>query len=210
MSHNHYETQVVSATGFPSNSATDPSAGSNDNSTPVGYQDNNSLFSYFGRAYYCYDDRYLATFTLRRDGSSNFADGNRWGWFPSAALAWRVSSEKFMDNVKWINNLKLRLGWGETGNQNVENWAYMALLTTYNTPWGVGVLNGNNANPDLKWETTKSWNIGFDLSMFNSRVDVVFDWYYKKTNDTLMRLDASGIPRIGLGLRIWCGCQPLG
>ena len=210
MSHNHYETQVVSATGFPSNSATDPSAGSNDNSTPVGYQDNNSLFSYFGRAYYCYDDRYLATFTLRRDGSSNFADGNRWGWFPSAALAWRVSSEKFMDNVKWINNLKLRLGWGETGNQNVENWAYMALLTTYNTPWGVGVLNGNNANPDLKWETTKSWNIGFDLSMLNNRVDVVFDWYYKKTNDLLMRLDLPAFLGSGSGSGYGVAANPWG
>lgn len=118
-----------------------------------------------------------------------FADGNRWGWFPSAALAWRVSGEKFMQNVKWINNLKLRAGWGSTGNQNVEQWAYMALLTTYPTSWGVGVLNGNNANPDLKWETTKSWNLGFDLSLLNNRVDVVFDWYYKKTNDLLMRLD---------------------
>ena len=141
MSHNHYETQVTSANGFPSNSATDPSAGSNDSSSPVGYQDNSSIFSYFGRAFYSYDDRYMATFTLRRDGSSMFADGHRWGWFPSAALAWRVSGEKFMQNVKWINNLKLRAGWGETGNQNVRQWAYMALLTTYNTPWGVGVLN---------------------------------------------------------------------
>ena len=177
MSHNHYETQVTSANGLPSNSATDPSAGSNDSSSPVGYQDNSSIFSYFGRAFYSYDDRYMATFTLRRDGSSMFADGHRWGWFPSAALAWRVSGEKFMQNVKWINNLKLRAGWGETGNQNVRQWAYMALLTTYNTPWGVGVLNGNNANPDLKWETTKSWNLGFDLSVLNNRIDIVFDWY---------------------------------
>ena len=133
MSHNHYETQVTSATGFPSNTATDPSAGNNDSSTPVGYQDNSSIFSYFGRAFYSYDDRYMATFTLRRDGSSMFADGNRWGWFPSAALAWRVSGEKFMKNLRWVNNFKLRAGWGSTGNQNVEQWAYMALLTTYPT-----------------------------------------------------------------------------
>ena len=210
MSHNHYETQVTSANGFPSNSATDPSAGSNDSSSPVGYQDNSSIFSYFGRAFYSYDDRYLATFTLRRDGSSMFADGHRWGWFPSAALAWRVSGEKFMQNVKWINNLKLRGGWGETGNQNVRQWAYMALLTTYNTPWGVGVLNGNNANPDLKWETTKSWNLGFDLSVLNNRIDIVFDWYYKKTNDLLMELDLPAFLGSGGGSNYGTAANPWG
>ena len=210
MSHNHYETQVTSANGFPSNSATDPSAGSNDSSSPVGYQDNSSIFSYFGRAFYSYDDRYLATFTLRRDGSSMFADGHRWGWFPSAALAWRVSGEKFMQNVKWINNLKLRAGWGETGNQNVRQWAYMALLTTYNTPWGIGVLNGNNANPDLKWETTKSWNLGFDLSVLNNRIDIVFDWYYKKTNDLLMELDLPAFLGSGGGSNYGTAANPWG
>lgn len=176
----------------------------------MGYQDNSSIFSYFGRAFYSYDDRYLATFTLRRDGSSMFADGNRWGWFPSAALAWRVSGEKFMQNVKWINNLKLRAGWGSTGNQNVEQWAYMALLTTYPTSWGVGVLNGNNANPDLKWETTKSWNLGFDLSLLNNRVDVVFDWYYKKTNDLLMRLDLPAFLGSGAGSNYGVAANPWG
>ena len=210
MSHNHYETQVTSATGFPSNSAKDPSAGSNDSSSPVGYQDNSSLFSYFGRAFYSYDDRYLATFTLRRDGSSNFADGHRWGWFPSAALAWRVSNEKLLKSVKAIDNLKIRLGWGATGNQNVENWAYLAMLTTYNTPWGVGVLNGNNANPGLKWETTHSYNAGFDLSLFNNRVSMVFDWYYKKTNDLLMRLDLPAFLGSGAGSNYGVASNPWG
>lgn len=210
MSHNHYEPQVTSATGFPSNTATDPSAGNNDSSTPVGYQDNSSIFSYFGRAFYSYDDRYMATFTLRRDGSSMFADGNRWGWFPSAALAWRVSGEKFMKNLRWVNNFKLRAGWGSTGNQNVEQWAYMALLTTYPTSWGVGVLNGNNANPDLKWETTKSWNLGFDLSVLNNRIDVVFDWYYKKTNDLLMRLDLPAFLGSGAGSNYGVAANPWG
>lgn len=210
MSHNHYETQITSATGFPSNTATDPSAGNNDSSTPVGYQDNSSIFSYFGRAFYSYDDRYMATFTLRRDGSSMFADGNRWGWFPSAALAWRVSGEKFMKNLTWVNNFKLRAGWGSTGNQNVEQWVYMALLTTYPTSWGVGVLNGNNANPDLKWETTKSWNLGFDLSVLNNRIDIVFDWYYKKTNDLLMRLDLPAFLGSGAGSNYGVASNPWG
>lgn len=210
MSHNLYETQITSANGFTSNTATDPSAGSNDSSSPTGYKDNSSLFSYFGRAFYSFNDRYLATFTLRRDGSSNFAKGNRWGWFPSAALAWRISQENFLKDSKTINNLKIRLGWGATGNQNVSNWAYMSMLTTYNTRWGVGVLNGNNANPDLKWETTHSWNAGFDLSILNNRIDMVFDWYYKKTNDLLMTLDLPAFLGSGGGSNYGVASNPWG
>ena len=153
MSENHWETQVGNTTGYLSNTATDISAGDLDDSTATGYQNNNSLFSYFGRLFYNYDDRYLLTATIRRDGSSKFADGNRWGWFPSAALAWRVSNESFLRGNETVSNLKLRLGWGATGNQNVEEWAYAAMLSNYTTTWGVGVLNANNANPDLKWET---------------------------------------------------------
>ena len=172
MSQSHWENQVSTATGFLTNSTHDPSAGDITASTGNGTQNDNSIFSYFGRAFYSYDDRYLLTATLRRDGSSRFAKGNRWGWFPSAALAWRVSNEKFMaktSNV--ISNLKLRLGWGATGNQNVSDWAYMAMLSSKSTPWGTGVLNGNTPNPDLKWETTTSWNVGFDLSLFRNRIN---------------------------------------
>ncbi|MGN1229824.1 MAG: SusC/RagA family TonB-linked outer membrane protein, partial [Prevotella sp.] len=165
MSHNHWETQVSTTTGYLSNTATDISAGNYDDSRTTGYQNANSIFSYFGRAFYNYDDRYMLTATLRRDGSSKFAKNNRWGWFPSAALAWRVSNESFLKDVKWLDNLKLRLGWGATGNQNVEDWAYTAMLANYTTPWGVGVLNANNANPDLKWETTYSTNIGLDFTI---------------------------------------------
>ena len=187
--------------GYLSNSVTDLNAGerTGNNVNISGYQNNTSLFSYFGRVLYNYDDRYLLTATLRRDGSSKFADGNRWGWFPSAALAWRASQESFLKDNKVINNLKLRLGWGATGNQNVQDWAYQAMLANYTTPWGVGVLNANNANPDLKWETTYSTNIGFDLSLIDSRIDVVFDWYYKKTNDLLMMLDLPAFLGSGAG-----------
>ena len=189
MSQSHWENQVSTATGFLTNSTHDPSAGDITASTGNGTQNDNSIFSYFGRAFYSYDDRYLVTATLRRDGSSRFAKGNRWGWFPSAALAWRISNEKFMaktSNV--ISNLKLRLGWGSTGNQNVSDWAYMAMLSSKSTPWGTGVLNGNTPNPDLKWETTTSWNVGFDLSLFRNRIEFIFDWYYKKTDDLLLQL----------------------
>src|SRR5574344_1502974 len=146
------------------------------------------LFSYFGRAFYSFDDRYLLTATLRRDGSSRFADGHRWGWFPSAALAWKITNEKFMKSITAIDNLKLRLGWGSTGNQNVSDYAYMALLASKSTPWGSGVLTANNANPDLKWETTDSYNVGLDLNMFHNRIEFIFDWYYKKTRDLLLQI----------------------
>ncbi len=191
MSHYYYEDMNIANSGYLSNSVTDISAGETTgaNVSVAGYQNNSSIFSYFGRMLYNYDDRYLVTATLRRDGSSKFYKDNRWGWFPSAALAWRISQESFLKNNKVINNLKLRLGWGATGNQNVEDWAYLAMLKNYTTGWGVGVLNGNTANEKLKWETTYSWNVGLDLSLFDSRIDLVADWYYKKTNDLLMRID---------------------
>ena len=143
MSQSHWETQVSNATGYLSNSTKDPSAGDVSKSSGTGSQSDNSIASFFGRAFYSYDDRYLLTATLRRDGSSKFARGNRWGWFPSAALGWKLSNESFLKDNDVINNLKLRFGWGATGNQNVENWAYMAMLSSKTTPWGVGVLTGN-------------------------------------------------------------------
>ena len=189
MSYNHYETQVSNATGYLSNSATDPSAGDITSSSGTGYQNNSSLLSYFARAFYSFDNRYLITGTLRRDGSSKFAAGNRWGWFPSAALAWKISNESFLLDHPVINNMKLRFGWGATGNQNVDDWAYMALLATKTTPWGNGVLNSNTANPDLKWETTYSYNLGLDVNLLYNRIEFIADVYYKKTTDLLMQID---------------------
>ncbi len=213
MSQSYWENFAVSNSGYLSNSVTDIIAGEttgNNINLNQGNQDGYKLYSYFGRALYNYDDRYLLTATLRCDGSNKFADGHRWGWFPSAALAWRVSQEKFMQNNRVINNLKLRLGWGTTGNQNVQQWSYLAMLRNYTTTWGVGVLNSNNANEDLKWETTYSTNIGFDLSLFNSRIDFVFDWYYKKTNDLLMMLDLPAFLGSGTGSRYGTATNPWG
>ena len=186
MSESHWEQQRTNATGFLSNTAHDPSAGDISQSSGTGTQYTSSILSYFGRAFYSYDDRYLLTATIRRDGSSKFSDGNRWGWFPSAALAWKVSNESFLKDNDIINNLKFRLGWGATGNQNVGNWAYMALLSSKTTPWGIGVLNANNANPDLTWETTYSTNLGLDLNLFQNRIELIVDFYYKKTTDLLL------------------------
>ncbi|MCH5218640.1 MAG: TonB-dependent receptor [Muribaculaceae bacterium] len=188
MSRFNWETQVGAATGFLSNTTPDLSAGDVTSSTTTGYKFYNSILSYYGRAFYSYDDRYLATFTLRRDGSSKFSKGHKWGWFPSAALAWRASSEKFMRQLTWFNNAKLRLGWGMTGNQNVDQWASIGLLSYKTTPWGTGVLTGNTPNQDLTWETTYSYNLGLDLGFLDSRIEVIFDLYYKKTKNLLLQV----------------------
>ena len=213
MSQSYWENFAVSNSGYLSNSVTDiiagETTGANINLTQ-GNQDGYKLYSYFGRALYNYADRYLLTATLRCDGSNKFAEGHRWGWFPSAALAWRASQENFLKGNEVINNLKFRLGWGATGNQNVRQWAYAAMLKNYTTSWGVGVMNANNANPALKWETTYSTNVGFDLSLFNSRIDIVFDWYYKKTNDLLMMLDLPAFIGSGTGSKYGTASNPWG
>lgn len=210
MSHNHWETQKSTATGYLSNSATDISAGNSEGALPIGYKYNSALFSYFGRVFYSFDDRYLATFTIRRDGSSQFADGNRWGWFPSAALAWRASKESFLEDNAVIDNLKLRVGWGATGNQNVEYGAYTALLSTYPTSWGNGILNANNANPGLKWETTYSTNVGVDVSVLNGAIDLIADVYYKKTKDLLLKIDLPAFLGSGGGSGYGVASNPWG
>lgn len=188
MSHFNWETQVGTATGFTSNTTPDLSAGDITTSTTTGYKFDNSLLSYYGRVFYTFDDRYLLTATLRRDGSSKFADGRKWGWFPSVALAWRASQESFLQNVQWMNNAKLRAGWGATGNQNVDQWATIALLSFKTTPWGTGVLTGNTPNPDLTWETTHSYNVGVDLGFLDNRIELVADFYYKKTKNLLLQV----------------------
>lgn len=188
MSQSNWENQVGTATGFLTNTTPDLSAGDITSSTTTGARVVNSIASFFGRAFYSYDDRYLLTATIRRDGSSKFAKGNKWGWFPSLAAAWRASEESFLVDNTTVDNLKLRAGWGATGNQNVNDYAYMALLSFKTTPWGTGVLTGNTANPELTWETTYSYNIGVDLGLLNNRIEFVGDVYYKKTDNLLLQL----------------------
>lgn len=174
--------------GFITNVAHDLNAGDPNSAKNSGSSGMNSLLSYFGRAFYSFDDRYLLTATLRRDGSSKFAAGNRWGWFPSAALAWKISNESFLRDNDVINNMKFRLGWGAVGNQNVEDYAYTSTMATVATIWGTGLLSGNTANRDLKWETTNSSNLGVDISLLRNRIEFIGDIYYKKTNNLLLQL----------------------
>ncbi len=146
-----------------------------------------AIESYYGRLNYNLLDRYLFTATIRADGSSNFGENNRWGYFPSAAIAWRITQEKFMENVKWLRNAKLRLGWGIVGNQQSGNYAYGISMKSIATAWGTGFYDGNYSNPDLKWEETKAYNIGLDLSFFDNRIEFIIDAYLKKTDNLLMR-----------------------
>ncbi|MGN0280915.1 MAG: SusC/RagA family TonB-linked outer membrane protein [Prevotella sp.] len=161
-----------------------------------------SIESWFGRLNYNFDNRYLLTATVRADGSSSFGKNNRWGYFPSMALAWRASNEKFLKNVQWLKNLKLRLGWGLVGNQGAGTYAYGATMANIATAWGTGYYPNNYGNENLKWETTKAWNVGLDIAAFNNRLELIVDWYYKNTDDLLMQaaLPAYVIDNEGMGM----------
>lgn len=153
----------------------------------------NSLVSYFGRLNYNLLDRYLITATFRADGSSRFAKGHKWGYFPSAAFAWKISNEKFLKNVNWLDELKLRLGWGKTGQQNgIDDFYYLPLYVRGNSyaqyPFGdtyYYTVRPNNYNENLTWEKTTTYNAGIDFSANNGRFVVNLDGYYRKTSDLL-------------------------
>ena len=169
------------------------------------YNADTHTISYFARGTYSLMDRYILTATVRRDGSSNFGSGNRWGTFPSVAGAWRISEEPFMKDAKWVNNLKLRLGWGQTGNAgNIQGKAIAALnsdggncaVMFYPTSPGIaGAFGGNRerqggwlsdlVDTNLKWETTEMTNIGIDFAFLNDW-DITLDYFIKNTKDLLL------------------------
>ena len=157
------------------------------------------LISYLGRLHYEYDDRYLFTATFRRDGSSKFSKDNRWGNFPSFALGWRLSNEKFFQkmNANWITSLKLRAGWGRIGNQNIGsnmNLSLLSLWTQYGALFGAGanetlyqgIAVRRLGNSNIKWETTESTNFGLDATFFDNRLMFSFEYYDKTTKDMLL------------------------
>lgn len=158
------------------------------------YAVSSSLVSFYGRATYNYKDRYLATVTMRGDGSSRFAPGHRWGFFPSAALAWRISEESFVkDNVKWISNLKLRASAGMLGNQEIGDFQYAALIDlgdpTANYVFGNNLASGaqqiNISNPELTWEKSNQYDIAIDFGFLDNRIAGTIEGYYKRTSDLL-------------------------
>ena len=171
-----------------SNQLRDLDAGSILNSLPSGNTNRVAFNSVFGRLNYTLKNKYILTSTLRYDGSSNFADGYKWGLFPSAALAWRVSEESFLKEVNEISNLKLRLGYGKVGNSNVRAFSYTANMRNVPTVWGSGQVIANVPNPGVTWETTSSFNLGLDFGLLKNRIEFVADLYSKRTDDLLLSL----------------------
>lgn len=163
-------------------------------STSAPTDERHTLLSYYGRLNYTFDNRYLLTATFRRDGSSRFAKDKRWGTFPSVALAWRVSNESFWDFARDVmNDLKIRVSYGETGQQDgIANYSHMPVYTI-SQEGAQYVFNGipiftyrpEAYNPDLKWETTKAWNVGLDFGFMNNRITGTVDYYKRKTEDLL-------------------------
>ena len=175
--------------------AGDASLGGNPN-------DEDYLASWFGRLSWDWNETYMATLTLRTDGSSHFADGKRWGWFPSASAGWVVSNEKFMESTKsWMDFFKIRASWGQNGNCNVARYQYISpivmssvggykfgsdLATSVAGTPNPGAYAKNVPNPDLTWETSEQLDLGFDARFLNSRLGVNFDWYRKTTKDLII------------------------
>ena len=154
------------------------------------------LISYLGRVNYGYKSKYLFTASMRADGSSKFLGSNRWGYFPSGSVAWRMSAEPFMKGLSFVTDAKLRFSYGATGNNRVSDFPYLSLVETNNAYYSFdnqvplpGLNVSQFGNPDLKWETTYQANLGYDLSLLNGRIDITADVYRKRTEDLLLNAD---------------------
>lgn len=197
-------------------------AGDPSSQTNTGYMQNYALLSYFGRFNYVFKDKYLFEADLRKDASSFFAPGHRWGTFPSFSAGWRISKESFMKNIHFINELKIRGSWGELGNDQVGNYyAYQSLINLgYNYPFGEsGLTSGAQMstypNASISWETTKMTDIGLDATVLHNSLNFTFDYYVKNTSNILLQLpipesvglnapiqNAGGVQNKGWGLSL--------
>ena len=200
-----------------------PSAGTG-KQLAEGSGDGFSLVSFFGKANYTYADKYMASFTIRRDGSSRFGSNNQYGTFPSVSVGWRVTQESFMKKTSsWLDDLKLRYSWGQTGNQEISNTArytlYRAVVSTglwesgaAGSTYDIAGTNGGyilpngyvrdqRGNDDIKWETTMQHNIGVDFALMRNEIYGSFDWFHKKTTDILLFMN--GIASMGEGGSQW-------
>ena len=182
-----------------------------------------SLVSFFGKLNYNYADRYMASLTMRRDGSSRFGKNNRFATFPSVSVGWRINNEKFLQDKRWIDDIKLRASWGQTGNQEISNLARYTVYVSnygvnesggqsYGTSYDIAGTNGGQTlasgfkrnqigNNNIKWETTTQTNIGLDFAFFRNSLYGTLDWYYKKTKDILVEM--AGIAAMGEGSTQW-------
>lgn len=169
-----------------------------------GGKQTSAMLSYLGRVNYTYADKYLATVSFRADGSSRFAKANRWGYFPSFSLGWRISNEEFFQTLNvenWLSNLKLRVGWGQNGNQRIDRDAPFTLVGTstanqwyFGNTFSQGYVPQYTGNSDVKWETSQQTNVGLDMTLFNNSLDLSMDFYVKETKDMLL---AMPIPSFG-------------
>ncbi|MCW3786883.1 SusC/RagA family TonB-linked outer membrane protein [Plebeiibacterium sediminum] len=152
-----------------------------------------TLFSYFGRAQYNYNNKYYLQASIRRDGSSKFGDDTKYGFFPSASFGWKLSEEAFMDNLEVISNLKIRASWGLAGNNGIGDYKHIALLSNSNYSLGGSLANGltpsNYPNTDLSWETSETIDVGFDVGVMANRITGSFDYYTKRNSDLLLSID---------------------
>lgn len=148
-----------------------------------------ALFSFFGSGTYVYDSKYMVTANFRADASSRFSENNRWGYFPSISAGWKISDENFLKDVSWLSNLKLRAGWGRLGNQEIDNYAYLTLISQTDGK----VVVKRYGNDDLKWETSESSNFGIDFGFLDNKLSISTDYFVKKTTDILLPV---GLPSI--------------
>ena len=158
-----------------------------------------TIAGFFGRLNYNYNYKYYATASFRTDGSSKFSKGNKWGYFPSASLMWRFSKEKFMTKQNIVEDAKIRVSWGATGNNRVGPFDYYSQLVSspiFKYYFGNEPVKGTAiskfGNPNLKWETTYQTNLGLDLVLFKGRINLTADYYWKKTNDLLLNAQMPG------------------
>jgi TonB-linked SusC/RagA family outer membrane protein len=190
----------VEAKGFPNDLLKNENMQAADQILPsITNRYQSTLISFLGRANYAYDDRYLLTVSFRQDGSSKFGRNNKWAGFPSAALAWKIHNEGFLEKNKTISNLTARVSYGETGNQGIGSYASLAKLAVYNYPFNGTLQTGladdvfaGPANADLKWETTSSYNAGIDLGIMKDRVNLHIDAYLKRTDNLLQYITTPG------------------
>ena len=179
--------------------ALDKATGSNINLNNYNYWQS-GLVSWMGRVMYSYDNKYMLSAALRSDASSRLAKGHQWHTYPAVSAGWNIARENFMENLKWIDNLKLRVGYGETSNQSINPYSTLGGLATRNYNFGSTYKSGyyvnSLPNPELGWEYSKTWNFGLDFSFFNGRLSGSFEYYTQKTNDILLNVklpDTSGV-----------------
>lgn len=197
-----YRNTTAGKAGFPTDNIYELDGGTK-NPTAKGNSEGYRLQSFFGRINYIYDNRYLFEFNIRHDGSSRLPKKNRYATFPSVSLGWVFTNEKFFENFnirQYMNMGKIRASWGKLGNQEIGNYPYAATLGASGNYYfdqtddkQAGMVATSVPNDDIRWETTRTWNIGLDLGFWNNRITTSFDWFDKKTDDILMQLAMPGI-----------------